>query len=1001
MEYDFRKIEAKWQRKWADEGTYRVEEDASLEKFYVLDMFPYPSGAGLHVGHPLGYIASDVIARYKTLKGFNVLHPMGYDSFGLPAEQYAIQTGQHPAVTTENNIARYRKQLERIGFNYDWSRELRTSDPKYYKWTQWFFKELYNSWYNLKSNRAEPIDTLVDAFTKNGSYAVEAAIKSDWYKALDLSKFFFGQYFVGEFTATDWKAMNAEQQEDILTHYRLAFLSDTWVNWCQGLGTVLANDEIKDGLSERGGYPVEQRLMKQWSLRITAYAERLLTGLENLDWSDSIKEIQRNWIGKSRGASVSFSVDGMTEKIEVFTTRPDTIFGVSFMVLAPEHPLVAKITTPDCREQVDAYVKEALNRTERDRQSDVKNVTGTFTGSYALHPFTGSKTPVWISDYVLAGYGTGAIMAVPAGDQRDFDFARKFDLTIPEIFEGQSLSDGAYSDKQGTLKNSSFLTGMSVEKATEEIIEELEKKGVGYGKTNYRLRDAIFSRQRYWGEPFPVYYENDQPRLLEKNELPLTLPKVDKYLPTDTGKPPLARAGKADWSIFKGDRMECNTMPGWAGSSWYFIRYMDPNNAEAFADQDKIKYWKAVDLYIGGAEHATGHLLYARFWTKFLFDRGFIGFDEPFQKMINQGMILGRSSLVYRLELNSYTLPGADADYKLPSTKAFPEIFVTREIYEDWLKDGKVNEFKFEVEQCLRTSLKSLLDENLKMNVSNVLWEYGFIALHVDISLVNNDVLDTDGFRAWRTEYENAEFIRNTDGVYHCGFEIEKMSKRWFNVVTPDALCEEYGADTLRMYEMFLGPVEQSKPWDTQGISGVHNFLRKFWRLFFDADGQHLNLSEGEPSKAELKTLHKTIKKITEDLDRLSWNTVVSACMIAVNELTVQKCNNREVLEKMLILVSPYAPHFAEELWEKIGHETTITRATWPEYNEAFLKDADFDYPVSFNGKVRFKILLPADFSKEEVEKAVLATSEADKYLGGKPPKKVIVVPKRIINLVV
>lgn len=1000
MNYNFREIESKWQQKWSKEGTYKVHEDANKEKFYILDMFPYPSGAGLHVGHPLGYIASDIIARYKTHLGFNVLHPMGYDSFGLPAEQYAIQTGQHPAITTKENIARYRSQLERIGFNYDWSREVRTSDPKYYKWTQWIFSELFNSWYNLDTDRAESIDTLISAFTENGTYNVNAFIEKDWHKELDISKFPFGEYFSGDFTATDWKVLTEEQRRLVLQHFRLAYLSDTWVNWCEALGTVLANDEIKDGVSERGGYPVEQRLMKQWSLRITSYADRLIAGLENLDWPDSIKEIQRNWIGKSRGASVSFSIENHPDKIEVFTTRPDTIFGVSYMVLAPEHPLVKKITTSDQKAEIDSYVKQAMARTERDRQSDVKYVTGAFTGAFALHPFSGKRLPIWIGDYVLAGYGTGAIMAVPAGDQRDMDFAKKFDLPVPNIFEGIEITDEAYSEKTGTLKNSEFLTGLSVEKATEEVIAEFERKNLGYGKTNYRLRDAIFSRQRYWGEPFPVYYIKDQPYLLDKKELPLTLPKVDKYLPTETGEPPLARAGKTDWPIFKGDAMECNTMPGWAGSSWYFLRYMDPDNNEAFVDPEKVKYWKSVDLYMGGAEHATGHLLYSRFWTKFLHDRGFIGFDEPFQKMINQGMILGRSSIVYRLELNSYTIPGTEDAYNLPSPKKFPVIFVTREIYEDWAKDKKVNEFKFDVEKRLRTLLHEQLDRHHNMDLSNVLWEYGFTALHVDIGLVHNDELDIEGFRKWRTDYADAVFILNEKDIYKCGHEVEKMSKRWFNVVTPDSLCDEYGADTLRMYEMFLGPVEQSKPWDTQGISGVHNFLRKFWRLFFNEKGD-FEVSDAEPSKADLKTLHKTIRKITEDLDRLSWNTVVSACMIAINELTAQDCGNRQILEKMLILVSPYAPHFAEELWQKLGHDSTITKEAWPVFNEEYLKDSEFEYPVSFNGKMRFKMALPADFSKEEVEKAVLESSDAAKYLEGKSPKKVIVVPKRIVNIVV
>ncbi len=999
MNYNFKEIEAKWQKKWAEEGTYKVTENADKEKYYVLDMFPYPSGAGLHVGHPLGYIASDVIARYKTHLGFNVLHPMGYDSFGLPAEQYAIQTGQHPAVTTSENIARYRSQLERLGFNYDWSREVRTSDPEYYKWTQWIFMELYNSWYNLETNKAEPIDTLVEAFTKNGTYAVEAAIDKEWYKDLDLSKFPFGEFFVGEFTATDWESMNAEQRDLILAYYRLAFLSDTWVNWCEALGTVLANDEIKDGLSERGGHPVEQRLMKQWSLRITAYADRLIDDLESLDWSESIKEIQKNWIGKSRGASVSFQVDGFSDKIDVFTTRPDTIFGVTFMVLAPEHPLVAKITTAGQSDEIKAYVKQAMARSERDRQSDVKTVTGVFTGAYAKHPFSGDLIQVWIADYVLAGYGTGAIMAVPSGDQRDMDFAKKFDLKIVNIFQGVKIDKEAYSEKTGKLQNSGFLTGMSVEKATEEVIKELELKGIGYGKTNYRLRDAIFSRQRYWGEPFPVYYQNGKAKLLEFNELPLPLPKVDKYLPTETGEPPLARAKREDWPIFKGDAMECNTMPGWAGSSWYFLRYMDPKNKTEIVATEKVDYWGAVDLYMGGAEHATGHLLYARFWTKFLADRGVIPFDEPFKKMVNQGMILGRSSMVYRLELNSFMIPGIEDESNFPSTKSFPEIFVTEEIYLDWEKDQKVNEFKYEIEHQLRLLLLELLEDDCQMDLSNAFWEYGFTPLHVDVNLVHNDELDIEGFKNWRTDYQDAVFILNNNQKYKCGHEIEKMSKRWYNVVTPDSLCDEYGADTLRMYEMFLGPVEQSKPWDTQGISGVHNFLRKFWRLFFDENGT-FHVSEDAATKPALKTLHKTIKKITEDLDRLSWNTVVSACMIAVNEFTAEKCNNREILKNMLILVSPYAPHFAEELWEKLGNADTITKEPWPVFDEKHLKDSEFEYPISFNGKMRFKLALSTELSKEEVEKAVLETDEAAKYLDGKSPKKVIVVPQRIVNIV-
>jgi leucyl-tRNA synthetase len=1000
MNYNFREIESKWQKRWADDQTYKVTEDTSKEKFYVLDMFPYPSGAGLHVGHPLGYIASDVIARYKVHLGYNVLHPMGYDSFGLPAEQYAIQTGQHPAITTENNIARYRAQLERMGFNYDWSREVRTSDPNYYKWTQWIFIQLYDSWYNKATNKAESISTLIQGFEKNGTYAVDAAIEREWYKKLDLEKFHFGEYFVGEFTATDWEVMNAEQRELILEHYRLAYLSDTWVNWCEALGTVLANDEIKDGVSERGGHPVEQRLMKQWSLRITAYADRLLEDLEDLDWHDSIKEVQRNWIGKSRGAAVRFDVEGSSKQIEVFTTRPDTIFGVSFMVLAPEHPLVKSITTPEQRDTIDSYVKQAMARTERERQSDVKHITGAFTGAYAIHPFTGERLPVWIADYVLAGYGTGAIMAVPCGDQRDWSFAKTFDLPIPIIFKDVDVSEEAFEGKEGTITNSGFLTGLSVEKATEEAILELEKKRIGYGKTNYRLRDAIFSRQRYWGEPFPVYYEDDRPYVLSTDELPLTLPKVDKYLPTETGEPPLARARKEDWPLFKGDSMELNTMPGWAGSSWYFLRYMDPQNDSEFVSKEKQEYWKQVDLYMGGAEHATGHLLYSRFWTKFLFDRGFISFFEPFSKMINQGMILGRSSLVYRLELNSYFIPGIEDSNDLPRAKHFPEIFVSREIYEDWAKDNKLNEYQTAVEQRLELVLHEMLGGKSRDALSNVQWEYTFTRLHADVNLVHNDELDIEAFKNWRKDYNDAVFILNHEQKYLCGHEIEKMSKRWYNVVTPDSLCDQYGADTLRLYEMFLGPVEQSKPWDTQGISGVHNFLRKFWRLFWNNE-EEFDVSDAEPTKDELRVLHKTIKKVTEDLERLSWNTVVSTLMIAVNELGALKSNNAAVLRQLLILLSPYAPHFAEELWEKLGEKESITKASWPKYEEAYLKVAEIEYPVSFNGKMRFKLALPAEMPAKEVEEAVLAEPNSQKYLEGKTPKKVIVVPGRIVNVVV
>ena len=951
MDYDFREIEAKWQEYWAENDTYRVEEDELRQKYYVLDMFPYPSGSGLHVGHPLGYIATDIVARYKRHRGYNVLHPMGFDSFGLPAEQYAIQTGQHPAKTTEDNIKRYKEQLKRLGFNYDWAREVRTSDPKYYRWTQWIFREFYLSWYNLKTDRAEPIDTLVEAFDDNGTYAVEAAVSTDWWKSLDLNEFPFGRYFVGEFTATDWKVMNERQRELILSHFRLAYLSKTQVNWCEALGTVLANDEVKDGLSERGGHPVEQRMMKQWSLRITAYADRLLEGLDRVDWPESIREVQRNWIGRSRGAAVHFATDA--GPIEVFTTRPDTIFGVSFMVLAPEHPLVNSITTDERRSAVKEYLDKTKSRTELERQSDVKHVSGEFTGAYARHPFTGEELPIWIADYVLAGYGTGAIMAVPAGDARDLKFARKYDLPVPQIFGDREVTDEAYMDKEGVLANSGFLTGLKPSRAIDEAIAELQRTGHGRGEVNYRLRDAIFSRQRYWGEPFPVYYSDGLPRVLDADELPVTLPEIDKYLPTETGEPPLARAKKEDWKIYKGERMETNTMPGWAGSSWYFLRYMDPDNEDEPVSREKADYWGAVDFYIGGAEHGTGHLLYSRFWTKFLYDRGVIDFDEPFSKMINQGMILGRSSILLRDVENTNRFVSYDK----------------REEYEREFPSGdRFGEDRFQ-------------------------------HLRVDINLVEGDKLDVEVLRHQEPGYAAGEFWPS-EKDFHVGHEVEKMSKRWHNVVDPEQLCDEVGADTLRMYEMFLGPVEQSKPWDTQGISGVHNFLRKFWRLAHN-DANEPDVSDEEPTKKELQIVHRCIKKVTDDLERLSWNTVVSSMMIAVNELSAEKSNNRRMLSLLTVLISPYAPHFAEEMWRRLGHEHTVTVQPWPDHDPNHLKDDSFEYPVSFNGKMRFKLELPADMPADEVEAAVLENPAAEKYLEGKRPKKVIVVPKRIVNVVV
>ncbi len=921
MDYNFLEIEKKWQDYWRKNETYKVFEDSSKEKYYVLDMFPYPSGAGLHVGHPLGYIASDVFARYKRLKGFNVLHPMGFDSFGLPTEQYAIQTGIHPSIATKDNIERYRKQLNQIGFSYDWSREVQTSDPNYYKWTQWIFKQLFDSYYCNNEDKAIRISELISDFDKNGNKKSNAVCDEN----------------TPQFSADDWNNFSETEQEKILLNYRLAFLSDTWVNWCEGLGTVLANDEVKDGVSERGGFHVEQKLMKQWSLRITAYADRLISGLDTVDWSESIKEIQKNWIGKSKGASVSFKIEDMEDKIEVFTTRPDTIFGVNFMVLSPEHEIVEKLTTSSQKEVVESYVNKAKLKSERERQAD-KSVSGVFTGSYAIHPFTEEKVAIWISEYVLATYGTGAVMAVPCGDQRDWDFATHFGIEIINIFKGVDISKNANEDKDVLIANSDFLNGLSSKKAIQKAIEKIEKGGFGESKINYRLRDAIFSRQRYWGEPFPVYYKDETAYILGDDNH-VTLPKVDKYLPTESGEPPLARAKKEDWNVFEGDRMETNIMPGWAGSSWYFLRYMDPTNDGEFCGKEKSYYWGQVDLYIGGAEHAVGHLLYSRFWTKFLYDREFISFDEPFKKMINQGMILGRSNFVYRIKDSN--------------------IFVS-----------------FDKRKEYKTS-----------------------RLHVDITLVDNDVLDVEAFKNWRKEYSQAEFILKDDGKYLCGNEVEKMSKSKYNVQTPDKLVDDFGADTLRLYEMFLGPLEQFKPWDVKGINGVHNFLCKFWRLVHDAEN-NFEVSSETPTKENYKTLHKTIKKVEEDIERHSFNTVVSTFMICINELTEQKCNSREIIFDFTILLSAYAPHISEEIWQKLGNETSVTTANFPKFNASYLVENEVNYPVSFNGKMRFKITLPAEMTKEQVEVEVMKHEKTAHYLEGKSPKKIIVVLKRIINIV-
>lgn len=926
MEYNFTEIEKKWQHYWANNKTFAAKDAGDKPKYYVLDMFPYPSGAGLHVGHPLGYIASDIIARYKRHKGFNVLHPMGYDSFGLPAEQYAIQTGQHPKITTQQNIARYREQLDKLGFSFDWDREVRTSNPDYYKWTQWIFIQIFNSWYNKKTNKAEPIETLINYFEKNGfNCKLDETLTGDIEKELE------------PFTSEEWKNFDEKKKSDILMNFRLAYLDDTYVNWCPALATVLANDEIKDGVSERGGHPVERKLMKQWSMRITAYAERLLNDLNDIDWTESLKESQRNWIGKSEGASIKFEVENLNHTIEVFTTRADTIFGVSFLTLAPEHELVNALTTNENKKLVEEYIELTKNKSELDRQANVNKISGVFTGSYVKHPFTGKQIPIWVGDYVLVGYGTGAVMAVPAHDERDYKFAKYFNLPIIEVIAGGDITTEAYEAKDGTVINSDFLNGLSAKEATKKVITEIENKKIGKRKINYRLRDAVFGRQRYWGEPIPVYYKDGIPHTLKENELPLVLPEIDKYLPTKDGEPPLARAA-AQWKYDGKYDYEHSTMPGWAGSSWYFLRYMDAKNNNEFAAKNLIDYWQQVDLYIGGSEHATGHLLYVRFWTKFLKDLGYINIDEPAKKLINQGMIQGRSSFVYR--------------------------------------ENGTNKFVS----------------------SGLLSNHSTYPINVDVNIVTNDILDINAFKNWRDDYKNAEFILE-DGKYICGVEVEKMSKSKYNVVTPDDICDKYGADTLRLYEMFLGPLEQSKPWNTNGITGVHGFLKKLWRLFYST-GTFL-VSEDEPTKAELKTLHKTIKKITEDIERFSFNTSVSNFMICVNELTDLKCNKRKILEPLLILISPYAPHIAEELWLQLGNKETITFQNFPVVNESYLIDDAFNYPVSFNGKMRFQIELPTSLTAQEIEKEILSREEVIKQLAGATPKKIIIVPKKIVNFVV
>ncbi|MBK9420515.1 MAG: leucine--tRNA ligase [Flavobacteriales bacterium] len=979
MAYDHKRIEEKWRNEWRKRGTYHVDNDTAKPKYYVLDMFPYPSGAGLHVGHPLGYIASDIVARFKRHSGFNVLHPMGYDSFGLPAEQYAIQTGQHPAKTTEENAARYREQMDRIGFSFDWDREVRTSNPDYYKWTQWIFLQLFNSWYDPKADKARPISELIARFESTGCQGQDAEVLTG-----DVEE------AMGPFTAAEWKSFSERTQQMVLQHFRLAYLSDAWVNWCPALGTVLANDEVKDGVSERGGHPVERKRMPQWSMRITAYAQRLLDGLDELDWTTSMKEAQRNWIGRSTGASVKFAVDN--DYIEVFTTRPDTLFGVSFITLAPEHVLVGKYTTDAQRAEVEAYVKAATNRSERERQAEVDKVTGVFTGSYAKHPFTGADIPVWVGDYVLAGYGTGAVMAVPGGDQRDWRFAKHFNLPIIAVTEGADIGKEADERKDAVICSEGFLKGLKVADAIPRAIQELEKLGAGEGRINYRLRDAAFGRQRYWGEPIPIYYKDDIPYPLPESELPLVLPEVDKFLPTETGEPPLARA--KNWS-YEGMPLETTTMPGWAGSSWYFLRYMDPKNEGRFASPEAINYWQQIDLYMGGSEHATGHLLYFRFWTKFLFDQGLIPFDEPAKKLVNQGMIQGTSKKAYALALLSHGTVGANVEFKLIETDRLPRVLVPKRIYESW---GTLNEADrqaiVDVEERLRT-----IGKEQTPGASGYLMATGAYEFHVDIRLVDDKTneLNLDGFRTSRPDYSESIVLEN--GPYITTSEVDKMSKRWMNVVNPDDIIEKYGADTLRLYEMFLGPLEQSKPWDTHGIEGTSRFLKKFWNLFFESDV--ISVSEEAPTEAEQKVLHATLKKVTEDIGKMSFNTSVAQFMIAANELGALKCHKRDILEPLTIALAPFAPHIAEELWSLLGHSDSITTAKWPQWHARFLEESNFSYPISFNGKTRMHLEFPVGLSKDEVESAVLANPEVQQRLEGKTPKKVIVVPKRIVNIVV
>ena len=975
-EYNFQEIESKWQKIWSNSEVYKAEIDKQKPKFYALDMFPYPSGSGLHVGHPLGYIATDIVSRFKRLQGYNVLHPMGFDAFGLPAEQYAIQTGQHPAVTTEENIKRYKRQLKNLGFSFDWSKEVRTSNPDFYKWTQWITIELFNSWYDFKEDKAKPIEDLIAILEKEGNGNISAA-------ASDITP---------TIHEGAWTSFSEAEKSEFLLNYRLAYRADTTVNWCPALGTVLSNDEVKDGFSERGGHPVERKVMSQWNMRISAYADRLLSGLDGIDWPEPMKEMQRNWIGKSIGAEFYFEVENSPERIHVFTTRIDTIYGVTYVAIAPESELVESLTKKDQKEEVDKYVETAKNRSERERMADVKSISGVFTGSYVIHPFSGQKLPIWIADYVLAGYGTGAVMAVPAGDQRDYAFSKHFDLPIPAIIDIANIENEADATKEGKMINSGFLNGLGYEEAIKVAIEKLKELGIGNAKVQYKMRDAIYARQRYWGEPFPVYYKEGIPKSLPLEDLPLELPTINEYKPTESGEPPLGRA--KNWKYQDNYDYELSTMPGWAGSSWYFFRYMDAHNNDEFVSKEAQAYWQDVDLYIGGSEHATGHLLYSRFWTKFLYDLGHVTVDEPFKKLVNQGMIQGRSNFVYAARTS---FKDVHPDFKHVS---LPEIFLSKNLKDQILDDQKHIETREYIISIIDYEIEKLNNDNPGLNLTIDNLDLKVISeIHVDVAFVKNDILDVKAFKNWRPRLKGAIVIPERSGDYLCGFEVEKMSKSKYNVVNPDDMISQFGADTLRLYEMFLGPLEQFKPWNTNGIDGVYKFLKKYWNLAHQ--GGSYNVSDTAPAAESLKTLHKTIKKVQEDIEGLSLNTSVSAFMICVNELTTQKCNNKHIIEDLTLILSPFAPHITEEMWHKLGHKKSVNKATYPQFNADYLKEDSYDYPIMVNGKMRAKMNFSLDASKEEMEKEVLASESIQKWLEGKSPKKVIVVPKKIVNVVI